>query len=139
MTLVFWSAGCASLHRVGVGDLPGIPEESGPEIREFVLRSSETGVDLGEAAKIAKVASNSRAVREAADGLETLWSLISFGPTTGKAVFTSDYPEELRTQLQAQCPGGEILGLRSVRETMKYPVVSGEIVNLRGFCLVKGN
>ena len=39
--------------------------------------------------------------------------------------------------LKAECPSGKLTGLMSVRESRKYPVISGEIVKVTGYCVTQ--
>ena len=60
------------------------------------------------------------------------------GPRTGEPVWSSDtYADKVYLGLYEKCPSGQITGLTSIREINKYPVVSGEIVKITGFCLKK--
>ena len=56
------------------------------------------------------------------------------GPKTGKPVFTEKYSDKIIHELRTECPSGRITGLTMVRETAEYPVVSGEIVKVVGYC-----
>ena len=61
-------------------------------------------------------------------------ALFQMGPKTGNPVFNPAYSDNLILKLRTLCPSGRITGLTSIRETNKYPVISGEIVKLTGYC-----
>ena len=61
-------------------------------------------------------------------------ALFQMGPKTGKPVFTPKYSDQIIHELRTTCPSGRITGLTMVRETADYPVVSGEIVKVVGYC-----
>lgn len=124
------AAGCAHVHHLDIGEI----DNTHGAMTRVDLKSSATGVDIGEAARITKAASNSKTVKDAADWAEFIWKLITYGPKTGEVTFVDNYADELPAQLKAACPGGHLTGVASVRETNKYPVVSGEIVRLTAYC-----
>ncbi len=124
--------GCASLHSVAITE----QDFSTPAKRQpFDLKVSATGVDLGEAAGIARSLSKSQAVRRASNTVEDVWAAITYGPRTGQVTFTDAYADSLAEAVGRQCGGRPVSGLMVVRETNKYPVVSGEIVRIQGNCL----
>ena len=59
------------------------------------------------------------------------------GPKTGNPVFDDTYSDALAEML-LKCPSGQISGLVSVRESAHYPIVSGEVIKLVGYCLMDG-
>ncbi len=126
------SSGCVFLHSAQVSD---VDSEVVLQGQRFEIRLSELGFNLEEgtqlAAGIAESAGRSDAVKTAGD----IIALFQMGPKTGNPVFSDDYTDDLIHQLKLKCPSGRISGLTSVRETAKYPVVSGEIVKLIGYCL----
>ena len=67
--------------------------------------------------------------------VQDIVKMFQMGPRTGNPVFDDAYSDRLITLLQRQCPSGRISGLISIREAAKYPVVSGELVKLVGYCL----
>jgi hypothetical protein len=66
-----------------------------------------------------------------------LIGLFQMGPQTGNPVYSKDYARNLMQLIYEKCPSGKVTGLTSVRESRKYPVISGEIVKVTGFCLIR--
>jgi hypothetical protein len=124
-------AGCAVLHHVQVGDI----DNTGHRGRKVDVKVSETGVNLQEAADIAKSLTRSKQAQKDIGQAQTMISMFQMGPHTGNGVFDETYAEGVIDQLLSQCPSGRLTGLMSVRETRKYPVISGEIVKVTGTCL----
>jgi hypothetical protein len=67
------------------------------------------------------------------DALRTL-EYFQMGPHTGAGVYSIAYLESLHKTLQDQCPNGSLTGITGIRETRKYPVISGEIIKIKAFC-----
>lgn len=128
--LLFINAGCAVIHHVQVGD---IDYKKGYKRVPIELKISEVGVDLAEAADIAGDFTKSEQLKSLSD----IISLFQMGPRTGKPVFNEKYADLVAKGLYKRCPSGNITGLISVREMNSYPVVSGEIVKIKGYCLIK--
>lgn len=124
------SSGCAHLHHVEIGE---IDQSKGP-VEEIEVKVSETGLDVEQAASIAKVISRNKAVHRTADTVSDVWKVITYGPKTGEVTFSDDYAEGLDHKLAQACPNGRITGVTSMRETNKYPVISGEIVRVTALC-----
>lgn len=119
--------GCAVLHHVQLGD---IDDRSRGKLID--LKVSETGINLKEAAAIAKYAMRSKAREISA--VENIVSAFQMGPRTGNMVFDEKYADQLVELLSATCASGKITNLMTVRESAKYPVVSGEIIKIKGTC-----
>jgi len=96
---------------------------------------SETGIELAEGAKIISVLAKDRATKKAGDSLAGIIGLIQMGPRTGNPVYSLSFADDLTKKLFKACQGGEISSLTFLRETNKYPVVSGEIIKVTGHCL----
>ena len=124
--------GCAQLHHVSYGDIDNRP---GYVKKPFDIKASETGVNIQEAKQIARGFMNERQSRDA-DNIAAIIALFQMGPRTGNPVYVNDYAKNLVQVLYEKCPSGQVTGLMSVRETRKYPVISGEIVKITGFCLI---
>lgn len=124
---LFLLSGCAFLHHVQVGevdarkDMVGIP---------FDIKVSEVGVSVEEAGRIARAA-DSKAGSDAA----AIIGLFQMGPRTGNPVYDEHYADKIIYQIYEKCPNGKITNLMSIRETRKYPVISGEIVKITGICM----
>lgn len=123
-------SGCASLYQVEIGDLDNT---HGP-LQRLEVKGSETGVDVAQGASMAKMVTNSREVHQAANTISTVWQLISYGPRTGNVTFSDTYADDLPERLLAACPSHRLTGVTSIREANRYPVISGEIVRLIGYC-----
>lgn len=118
------------MHQYSIGDMPG----SNTQVERFEVKVSETGVDVREATNLARAMSTSKSFDRAARTAGNIWDSITFGPTTGGKVFSDTYPDVLAQQVKNACPNGTIVGLTSIRESNKYPVISGEIVRIIGYC-----
>lgn len=122
---------CAQLHHVQIGDIVNHP---GYTQQAFDIKVSETGVNIDEAVKVSSVfldKNNSKNAKDIADFI----GLFQMGPRTGNAVFTKDYAKNLIQLIYEKCASGKVTGLTSIRESRKYPVISGEIVKVTGYCL----
>jgi hypothetical protein len=124
---------CAILHHAQIGEIENPP---GYEARPFDIKVSETGVNVQEAADVGKIFLKNKQ-KEEADKLAGLISLFQMGPRTGNGVYDRTYADEILKKIYEACPSGNVTGLMSIRETRKYPVISGEIVKITGYCLTK--
>ena len=123
---------CAVLHHVQVGEL-----DNRGKLRKFDIKVSETGVNLDEARDVANALTRGRHSK-ALDDVNAIISAFQMGPRTGNIVFNERYAENLLDLLYKECPSGRITGLTSIREMRKYPVISGEIVKVTGYCVESG-
>ncbi len=126
-------ASCAVLHHVQVGE---VNDDEKFTLRPFEIKVSEDGVDFEEAGKIAKAFTGSKAAKKDIDGVTDLIQLFQQGPRTGVPVFSETYAQNIIHDLYKECPTGQITGLVSIREMRKYPVISGEIVKIKGYCMI---
>jgi hypothetical protein len=129
---IFLSA-CAQLHHVQYGEIVSHPDYVQ---KPFEVLMSETGVNIQELKEASKLFMNERS-GQAAEDLAGIIGLFQMGPRTGNPVYVKDYAKNLIQVIYEKCPSGKVTGLASIRETRKYPVVSGEIVKVTGFCLIK--
>lgn len=120
------------LHRTQLSD---IHSEAVLKSKKFEILLSETGINLQEATDIAKSLTNHQKTSKDMKALNDAIAMFQMGPRTGNMVFNDTYPDAIVPTLLQKCPSGRISGLLSVRETNKYPVVSGEIVKVVGYCL----
>ena len=123
---------CAVLHHVQIGD---IDSRQGYKRQAIDIKVSENGVNLKELETISR-SFQSKAGDQAGDAL-AFAQLFQMGPRTGNPVYNPSYARNLREMIEAACPKGHVSHLRMVRENRKYPVISGEIVKVQGYCLVK--
>lgn len=127
------ASSCAALHHVQVGELNNDPKYA---LRPFELKVSETGVDFEEAGKVAKALNGSKTGRSDIDKVNGYIQMFQQGPRTGNPVFSDSYAKNIVNDLYKECPSGKITGVTSIRETRKYPVISGEIVKVKGYCMM---
>ncbi|MBC7658193.1 MAG: hypothetical protein H7249_00640 [Chitinophagaceae bacterium] len=126
----FFLNACAVLHHVQLGDV----DASGRGISKKIdLKLSETGVNLQEAGAILRRLGNRTFSRQTRDA-ENILGLFQMGPRTGNLVYNADYARPIFELLFAECPSGKISNLALMRESRKYPVVSGEIIKVSGDC-----
>lgn len=123
-------SGCAFLYHVQVGSVDARTQSQ--VWIPFEIKMSEVGVSTEEIGAIAR-ASNSRAGDDAA-GIAGLIALFQMGPRTGNPTYNERFAEKLVYEIYQKCPSGRVSGLMSIREFRKYPVISGEIVKVTGFC-----
>lgn len=123
--------GCAFLHHAQLGEIDSTVVSKG---RKFEILLSETGVNLQEAAAIGAAITRHQKTSEAIGNVGAIIGLFQMGPRTGNPVYDDKYADKLFDLLQKECRG-TVTGLMSIRETAKYPVVSGEIVKIVGYCL----
>ena len=123
--------GCTTLHSIQFGN---IDSKTVLEGQRFEVLVSEVGFNIDEAAAIAAVAVASAGHAKEAGAAGDIIKLFQVGPRTGNPVFDEKYSDKVMQFLKLKCPSGQITGLTSIRESAKYPVVSGEIVKLVGYC-----
>ncbi len=128
---------CAALYHVQVADV-----EKSDRGRVIDVKVSETAFDFKGMAQtglsIAKQNAVNRGSKSATDqiaGAELILALTNYGPRTGLPVFTDRYSDFVLDELISKCPKGKITGLTSIREARQYPYISGEIINIRGYCV----
>jgi len=131
MTILFLSS-CAQLHHVQIGEIDNNPKFVQ---KPFDIKLSEVGVDIQEAGRITKALAGKDSNNEAKQ-IADIIALFQMGPRTGNPVYEKGYAKNLIQLIYEKCPSGRVTGLTSIRETRKYPVVSGEIVKLTGYCLL---
>lgn len=133
LAFLFSLTGCAQLHHAQIGDIDNRP---GYVKTPFDIKLSETGVNLEEIGAASRALLRGRAGKQA-QGVAAIVGLFQMGPHTGNAVYTKDYAITMAKLVYEKCPSGHVTGLTSIRETRKYPIVSGEIVKITGYCLQK--
>lgn len=130
---LFLNSGCAVLYKVQLSDL-----EHAPRGKPVSVKVSEMTVDFGEASRLARDLGRSAGSRgmqslgKAADSYETLFQ---FGPRTGAPVFNEFYAREVPERLAAECKGGYLTNITSIRESRDYPVIKGQIVRVDATCV----
>ena len=116
-------------HHVQVGD---IERQKDQTLTPFDIKLSETGVNLKEAGKLISAVGNDGGQ---AKKIANIISMFQMGPRTGNHVFNDKYADVFPELILTKCPSGKVTGLMMIRETNKYPVVSGEIVRVTGYCI----
>ena len=122
---------CAFLHSAQVGEIDSQTVLKG---KKFELLVSETGVNVQEALKIGESMTQHAKTSDALKSVRQVIALFQMGPVTGNYIYDDAYADMIFDLIKRECPSGKISGLTSIRETNKYPVVSGEIVKITGFC-----
>jgi hypothetical protein len=123
------------VHHTQVGEIKYNPNY---DAIPFEILVSQTGFNIQEAGAIGKAVLQDQNAGENLQTIAAIISLFQMGPSTGSPVWTTDtYADKVYLGLYEKCPSGQITGLTSIREMNKYPVVSGEIVKVTGFCLKK--
>lgn len=124
--------GCMQVHQIQLGEIDSQAVQEG---RKFELLVSDTGVNVEQAAEIAGALLNRS---EETGALADIVALFQMGPRTGNAVYQEEYTDMIHQLLLMECPSGRITGMTCIRETANYPVVSGEIVRITGYCIDGG-
>jgi len=124
-------SGCTVLYSVQLGEINGTAKQSGAEYFEIIV--SEVGVNLDEAASVAKSIASTAGKKEIEEA-KNIMGMFQMGPRTGNPVYSDDYADAIFGRLKERCPSGKISNLVSIREAARYPVVSGEIVKITGYC-----
>jgi hypothetical protein len=122
---------CAHMHHYQLGEI----DSTRGRLTPFEIQVDETGLDVHEGAAIVKGVVQSREMARRIGAIETIIALTQVGPKTGNPTFSDDWADGMLAKVLEQCPSGQVTGLVAVRETMKYPVVSGEIVAVKGYCI----
>lgn len=134
ITLLLFQS-CAYVHHVQIGEV--VSSESLVSV-PFEILVSENGFNLQEVGSIGKAVIHDTRAGEHLEGITAIIGLFQMGPRTGNPVWSGDsYADKVYEALYLNCPTGQITGLQSIREMNRYPVVSGEIVKIRGNCLKK--
>ena len=135
LLMTLFLQGCAYVHHTQVGDV--VSSKNFVSV-PFEVLVSETGINIQEAGQIGKAVIQDKNAGDNVAAVAAIIGLFQMGPRTGNPVYSGDtYADKIYYALYEKCPSGQITGLQSTRETSKYPVVSGEIVKIRGLCLQK--
>jgi hypothetical protein len=133
LVLTLLSSGCAVLHHCQVGEIDAREPE---QMLSFEIKVSETGVNIEEAGDIARgVARNNPKAQKQLDQVQAIVGMFQMGPRTGNPVYSDQFARNLGEMIRDKCKSGRVTGLTSIREMRKYPVISGEIVKVRGYCI----
>lgn len=124
--------GCASAHQIQISDV----DSTRGRLEAFQVQLNATGVSVKDGAAIAKALSSDPETKRKLDTLETIVALTQMGPKTGDPTLSGDWADSAARELLARCPSGRVTGVQTRRETMDYPVISGEIVTIKGYCVL---
>lgn len=134
LILVMWNSACAVHHHIQIGTIDNRFQGKTEEHIPFEIMVSEKGVSLEDIKTIGKVVGGD--VGDSGSKAAEFLGYFQMGPRTGNPVYNLHYAENLQQEIFKKCPSGKVTNLVSYRETMKYPVISGEIVKIRGVCRV---
>jgi len=104
-------------------------------MRRFDIKVSELGVSTKEATEAAKAIAGRH--KEEVETVGEIVSFFQYGPVTGKPVYNEHYARNIGALIYDECPSGRVTGLAAIREARNYPIISGEIVKITGYCLEK--
>lgn len=122
---------CAVLHNIQVGEVESF---NGYIHKPFEIKMSEVGFDAARTSDQMK-ALNRNQDNAASDALAIV-ALFQMGPRTGLPVYNRDFAKNLIQIIYEKCPSGRVTGLMSIREHRDYSIVSGEILKIKGLCLL---
>jgi hypothetical protein len=126
------ASGCASAHQLQISDI----DSSQGQLQPFQVQVSGTGFSVSDAAAVAKSFSSDARSQRDLDTTESIIAATQMGPKTGDPTFSDDWADAASLKVLERCPSGRVTGLTARRETMNYPVISGEIVTIRGYCIL---
>lgn len=130
--LLAFFTGCASAHQIQLSDV----DSTRGRLEPFEVQLNATGVSVKDGAAIAKALTSDPETKRKLDTLETIVALTQMGPKTGDPTLSDNWADSAARELLARCPSGRVTGLQTRRETMDYPVISGEIVTIKGYCIL---
>ncbi len=108
----------------------------GSSVTPIDIKVSEMGFSVKEAGKIGSALTRDKQ-SDSINRIANIISMFQTGPKTGKPIYNESYARNIRNKIIQSCPSGRITGLSSVRETTSYPVISGEIVRITGYCITQ--
>lgn len=120
---------CAIKHHVQLSDIQRV---KGKKLTPFKVMVNETGVDVEQAGNLISGITRDN---EVAKNIASILAMFQMGPRTGYPVFNEQYADSIPLLVLKECPSGRVTGLLMIRETNKYPVISGEIVKITGYCI----
>jgi hypothetical protein len=129
--LALLSAGCAHLHQLQIADI----DSTGGTLEPFEVSVNATGLSVHDSAEVAKLFAADQHSKNNIDNAEQIIAMTQMGPKTGDPTFSDNWADGAAQQVLERCPTGHVTGLSARRETMDYPVISGEIVTIKGYCI----
>ncbi|MCS6839086.1 MAG: hypothetical protein NZ480_09645 [Bdellovibrionaceae bacterium] len=121
--------GCAVLHRVQYGEFD---QPNNYVTKPFEIRLNQFGFD---AARTKQTLDTFRE-KDEASGLLGLIALFQVGPRTGNPIYEEKWGHNILEVLHEKCPSGRFSGLMAARENREFQGVSGEMLTIKGFCLI---
>ena len=119
------------MHQLQVSDI----DSTQGTLEPFEVKLNATGVSVSDSAALAKAVASDKQTRKNVDTAEQIIALTQMGPKTGDPTFSDDWGDAAAEKVLERCPSGHVTGLTARRETMDYPVISGEIVTIKGYCI----
>ena len=129
--VLFLSTGCSIMHHAQLSEVDSKIVLNG---KRFEILVSEIGVNFKEIGNLAQGLTRHGKTGRDMKKLQQAISMFQMGPRTGNHIFDDKYADKIFRLLKQKCPSGKMSGLNSIRETAKYPLVSGEIVKITGYC-----
>ncbi|MBK6686899.1 MAG: hypothetical protein IPG45_20700 [Deltaproteobacteria bacterium] len=129
-------SGCAVMHRTTIGERFNDADTANTDVDVI---TSAIGVDtqgLSELSQDSLRSSGGSSGQQLAGIVAFVTWATSQSPRTGEPTATDDWAEANIPRLREQCVGGTLTGLQVVRESARYPYVSGEIVRVKGQCRI---
>ncbi len=110
------------------------------KLKRFEIMKSHLGITVSEGIIIADkglkaTKSINSSQSDALKMIAFIYELSNMGPRTGRQTYSDTYLDNLADEILKKCPSGNVTGLMSIRETAIYPVVSGEIGKIVGYCI----
>jgi len=131
LLVLLLSSGCSIMHHAQLSEVDSRIVFKG---KRFEILVSELGVNFKEVGDLAQGLTQHSKTGGDLKKLQEAISLFQMGPRTGNSVFDDKYADKIFRLLKQKCPSGKMSGITSIRETAKYPLVSGEIVKIIGYC-----
>jgi hypothetical protein len=130
--VAFGAVGCAHLHQEELSDI----DSSQGALQPFDIKVSGTGFSVSDGAEVASMMATDQRAKDNIKTMRDIIEMTQMGPKTGDPTFNDDWADAVALKLLERCPTGRITGLNVRRETMDYPVISGEIVTVKGYCIL---
>ncbi len=125
--------GCMQLHNVQYEDI-----DTTRNGKKFEIVITETGFSSDEAADVAQGSYKMANMGQESDEIEMIrlfLEMSQFGPKTGDPVFDDRFADNIEKEILKKCPSGNVINLAFIRETKDSPIVSGEMVRIKGECI----
>lgn len=122
---------CAFVHKHQVQDI----NHKILKGKKFEFMLSEVGVEVAEGVRILGALSNNRNTNSSAQSVAGVIELFQMGPRTGRPIYNLNFTNKLTEKIITACGKQEVSGLTFLREMNKYPVVSGELIKVSGYCI----